>query len=310
MEIADKKVFVIIVTYKGSQWYDRCFSSLRASTFPLQIIVVDNASNDGSIDYIKTNYPEIILIESNKNLGFGQANNKGIRYALDHGCNYVFLLNQDAWIEPDTIGFLIKAHNGNNHFGILSPLHLTPDKAHLEKGVLTYLDDFKVTDRKLLEDLYFHRLHDIYETSYINAAAWLIPKETLSTVGGFDPIFFQYGEDDNYMRRVLFHGYKIGICPLVRIVHDCDNPGVRVRTEQEKERRRQLPLLIRFTDVCNNESIFSYKWYLLRKWIVSLIRGKRKIAKRHWRDFIFLNNHQTDIQKSRSINKQTGETWL
>jgi hypothetical protein len=112
------------------------------------------------------------------------------------------------------------------------------------------------------------------------------------------------------MRRVLFHGYKIGICPLARIVHDCDNPGVRVRTEQEKERRRQLPLLIRFTDVCNNESIFSYKWYLLRKWIVSLIRGKRKIAKRHWRDFIFLNNHQAGIQKSRSINMEKGETWL
>ena len=90
------KVFVIIVTYKGKRWYDRCFGSLRQSTIPLQTIVVDNASNDGTVDYIRENYPEIYLIESKENLGFGKGNNLGLRYALDHGCDYVFLLNQDA----------------------------------------------------------------------------------------------------------------------------------------------------------------------------------------------------------------------
>ena len=310
MEITVKKVFVIVVTYKGSQWYDRCFSSLRASTFPVQTIVVDNASTDGSTDYIKTNFPEIILIESDKNLGFGQANNKGIRYALDHGCDYVFLLNQDAWIESDTIETLVRIHCHNNQFGILSPMHLTPDKFHIEKGVLTYVDDFKTTDRFFFEDLYFHRIKDVYSTTYVNAAAWLISRPVLTTVGGFDPIFFHYGEDDNYMRRVLFHGFKIGICPKARIVHDCDNKGVRGYSKQELERRRLLPLLIRFTDISNKMSVSKYKHYLLRKYLVFFFKGNKVSAKNSMQDFLFLKSMESSIKFSVETNRKIGETWL
>ena len=93
---SSKKIFVIIVTYKGHQWYERCFASLCNSEYPVQTIVIDNASNDGTVEYIRKYFPEIHLIESKENLGFGRANNIGMRYALDHGCDYVFLLNQDA----------------------------------------------------------------------------------------------------------------------------------------------------------------------------------------------------------------------
>ena len=127
MEITLKSVFVIIVSYKGKQWYDRCFSSLRESSLPIQVVVVDNASDDGSVEYIRLHYPEIHIIESKTNLGFGQANNKGIRYALDNGCDYVFLLNQDAWIEKDSINLLVKTHSLNESYGILSPMHLAPN---------------------------------------------------------------------------------------------------------------------------------------------------------------------------------------
>ena len=303
-------VYVIVVTYRGHQWYDRCFQSLRASSIPVQIIVVDNASNDGSVDYIRTYYPEVHIIESSVNLGFGQANNKGIRFALDQGCEYVFLLNQDAWVDRDSILTLINIHQSNPQFGILSPMHLTPDRAHIEKGVLTYVDDFKITERTLMEDLYFDRLGDIYETLYINAAAWLIDRRTLDIVGGFDPLFFQYGEDDNYMRRVIYHGLKIGICPKSQVVHDCDNRGVRVYTSEEQERRRLLPLLIRFTDITNNESLRKYLFYLLRKVMVSFIKGNKKLATNYRNDFIFLKRMRRSIKKSVSTNLIPGQSWL
>ena len=73
------KVFAIIVSYKGRQWYDRCFSSLQESTIPIEIVVIDNASGDGSADYIRERFPQITLICSDKNLGFGQANNLGMK---------------------------------------------------------------------------------------------------------------------------------------------------------------------------------------------------------------------------------------
>ena len=111
------KLFAIVVTYKGYRWYERCFTSLRQSTIPVQTIVVDNASNDGTVEYIKEYFPEIHLIDSGENLGFGRANNIAMRYALDQGCDYVFLLNQDAWVEPDTFERLVKIHQRHPGYG-------------------------------------------------------------------------------------------------------------------------------------------------------------------------------------------------
>ena len=210
------KLFVIVVTYKGMQWYDRCFTSLRNSTIPVQTIVVDNASNDGTVEYIKENYPEIILIESKENLGFGKANNMAMRYALDHECDYVFLLNQDAWVEPETIEKLVKVHQEHKEFGIVSPMHLNVNKTGL------VMKEFcrQPCNERLITDLYLNTLSDVYETTYIHAAAWLLPRLTLVTIGGFDPIFNHYGEDDDYLHRVRYHRVRIGVCPSARIVHD------------------------------------------------------------------------------------------
>lgn len=72
------KVFVIVVTYNGRKWYDRCFLSLRESQYPVTTIVIDNASSDDTVDYLTTNYPELIIFASSKNVGFGQANNMGM----------------------------------------------------------------------------------------------------------------------------------------------------------------------------------------------------------------------------------------
>ena len=114
------KVFVIVVTYNGMEWYERCFSSFRSSTIPVTTVVVDNDSQDGSVDYIRREFPEIVVIKSPENLGFGKANNIGIRYALDHGADYVFLLNQDAWIDPDALERLVSIHKKHPEYGLLS----------------------------------------------------------------------------------------------------------------------------------------------------------------------------------------------
>ena len=216
---AQLKIFVIVVTYKGMRWYDRCFTSLRNSTIPIQTIVVDNASGDGSAEYIKENYPEIILMESKENLGFGKGNNLALKYAYEHGCDYVFLLNQDAWIEEsDMFEKLITLSIKHPDFGIISPIHLSADKKHINMALE---HENKKCSWQMLNDLYCENtLNEIYETNYINAAGWLLPRNTLSTLGGFDPLIFHYGEDDDYQNRARFHGLKIGLCPNVRMVHD------------------------------------------------------------------------------------------
>ena len=183
------KIFVIIVSYKGHLWYERCFTSLRQSNSPVQTVVIDNASNDGTVEYIRGHFPEIHLIESKENLGFGRANNMGMRYALDNGADYVFLLNQDAWIEPNTIGELIRIAEKCPEYGILGPVQVNKEKTKVLNGVIQFLINPDNVNHKLFSDLILGKGEEVYPVAEINAAAWLLPRKTLEIVGGFDPIF-------------------------------------------------------------------------------------------------------------------------
>lgn len=216
------KIFVVIVTYNGAKWIRTCLDSVLNSSMPISVIAVDNNSTDETVQIIKNDFRDVILLEQNENFGFGIANNIGISYALKNETDYVFLLNQDTIIANDTIELLIKLAQCNTEYGIISPTHLNGNGVALDESFLyfikntyckNYISDFVLNKPK----------QDIYNLPMINAAAWLLPRSTLETVGGFDPMFFLYGEDDNYCQRVKYHGLKIGITPLTKIRHDSNN---------------------------------------------------------------------------------------
>jgi GT2 family glycosyltransferase len=205
----NKKVFVIIVTYNGSKWIEKCINSLLHSTYPIDIVVVDNCSADNSVELLKQ-FPQIHLIQSKENLGFGKANNIGIDYALKNDADYVFLLNQDTWIFDDTILNLVAVAQKNPSFGIVSPMHFSGDEKTLDEGFVTYYN------RKIEEN----SNENIANVPFVNAAAWLVSSDCLQKVGGFEPLFGHYGEDRNYCDRVLFHQFQIVIAKNARICHD------------------------------------------------------------------------------------------
>lgn len=302
-----KSVFVVVVTFKGRQWYDRCFTSLRESTIPVQTVVVDNASNDGTVEYIREHYPEIHLIESKENLGFGKANNLGMRYALVHDCDYVFLLNQDAWVETDMFEKLIGIQLKHPEYGILSPIHLNVEKTRIEKGLVYYLDDLRITDRSLFEDLYFGRTKEVYNTKFVNAAAWLLPRKTLEVVGGFDPVFNHYGEDDNYLHRVLFHKMKIGICPSCVAVHDTER---RITASDKKVQTYSSSLLAEVTNINIPINISKRCFFHFRKALSKLLILKVPQARYHWETMRVLCKNAKAIRRSRSTNVISGMNWL
>ena len=96
----------MIVSYNFEPWIERCLSSIWDSDYPSDLVVIDNASTDRTVSIIAERYRWIRLVRSRKNLGFGQANNIGMRMALEEDYDYVFLVNQDAWIEANTVGTL------------------------------------------------------------------------------------------------------------------------------------------------------------------------------------------------------------
>lgn len=211
------KVFVVIVTFNGEPWLQTCLDSLENQMDSLHVIVVDNASTDDSCQFILDAYPAVRLIRQPHNLGFGRANNVGISYALKEGADFVFLLNQDAFLKPDCIERLVKVSEAYPDYGILSPIHLTWNGRELEH----YFSRFALKNTQFYSDFILNSpLQPIYEVPFVNAAGWLLPKQTLESVGGFDPMFYHYGEDNNYCQRVLYHGFKIGIVPESFLCHD------------------------------------------------------------------------------------------
>jgi len=224
------KVLVIVVTYNGMKWIDKCLSSIRGSSVITDVMVIDNASDDGTPRYVSENYPEIKVVENRKNLGFGQANNMGLKHALDNGYDYVYLLNQDAWLMPDTIERLIKVNLENPDFGILSPLQLESNMLHLDHSVAGKLGSWPI-GKELIDDVCFNRLRDVYAVSQIPAAHWLISREAMRRVGGFSPTFYHYGEDDNYADRLYYHKMKLGVLFTARGIHDRES---RIDSKEKK----------------------------------------------------------------------------
>ncbi|QOR73373.1 glycosyltransferase family 2 protein [Cruoricaptor ignavus] len=214
--------FVIIATYNAMKWAERCFGSLRRSSVPVKTIAVDNGSTDGTQDFIKKNFPEVEFIQSEENLGFGKANNIGIEKAYKQGAEFFYLMNQDAWIFEDSFEKLLEVYENHPHkeeIGILSPMHLDGSELRLDPHFQRYIAR-SVDINNFIGESYLQTLQPFYEMNFVNAAHWLLPKGTIEKVGGFNPFYFHYGEDYEYVNRLAFKEKKLFFAPGSKVVHD------------------------------------------------------------------------------------------
>jgi GT2 family glycosyltransferase len=303
--LKNHKVYCIIVTFNGEKWIEKCLESIELSNIRLNTIIIDNGSNDKTIEIIKQ-FSNVELIESGANLGFGKANNIGITMALNNGADYVFLLNQDAWVEHDTIDKLILAHVKNESFDIISPIHLNGKGDKLDLLFSVFIEPRKCPD--LYSDIYCNSVEDrIYEVEFVNAAAWLLTRNCFSTIGGFSPVFYHYGEDDNYCLRARFHGLKVGVYPLTKIFHDKDyTPSKYDDPERILERQK----LVLYADPGRaqliDSDIYIYK--------MAVIKAFLKLQFKEGRDFYKKFKHLTEVKKVFSplvnLSKETGPLFL
>lgn len=303
------KVIAVVVTYNGAQWVDRCFGSLRSSEHQVTTIVVDNGSTDGTQAAIRQRFPEVELIQSEENLGFGQANNRGMRLAKERGADHVFLLNQDAWVVSDAIGTLIDMAGTHPEFGVLSPLHLNGAGDALDHNFSRAVGPDRCPD--LYSDLILHRSAGrVYTAKFVNAAAWLITRNCLSTVGGFDPTFFHYGEDDNYIHRVHFHGLKVGVVPDAVIHHDREKRSESTYFSDVRKRRiRQLRLL--YADPAKDLDPGKERMRLKRAFARAVITASRSGSLAAIEDLkIFDEAALASVVRNRASSSERGPTFL
>lgn len=216
---------VIIVTYNGGRWIEKCLNHLFDQNVRLSVVVVDNCSTDLTLDIIKSCRKEVHLIELNENVGFGKANNIGLKYIGKSEYDFVLLLNQDVYLQKGCLDILGQCAKSNPSYGVLSPIHIY---AKVNEGLPAVLDYnfkeylFKETSSNLIDELILTQKlnNEVYPISFVNAAIWLLSSKCVKMIGGFDPIYEHYGEDRNYANRVLSAGLKIGICKSAQGLHD------------------------------------------------------------------------------------------
>lgn len=302
------KLYTIIVIYNGMhrQWIKKCIDSLMASEVPTTVIAVDNGSSDESCEFIQKNYPQVILIRTGENLGFGRANNIGLSYGLKNGGTHFFLLNQDAEVCPDTLGTLLRVGNENPEFGVLSPIQLNAEGTRLEPLFATSLSYPACKD--LLSDLLVTReIMQVYKVEVSYAASWLITYECLKRVGGFNPSFYHYGEDDNYCQRVWYKGLKVGVVPLCTIRHDCETkPDASLQKDvMNKEKRKNIYLLSQPKDKVSFDSIVrSYQ----KRLAISLLTGRFSELTKTRIMIKFLQKKRAEIIYNRNLSV-SGKTY-
>lgn len=218
------RTLTIIVSYNFMPWLHRCLHSLLSQTLPHDILIIDNGSTDQTIPTLQRDYPHIRLIANKQNLGFGQANNLGLRLALEEGYDAAFLLNQDAWLQSNCLTLLTRALQ-TNPVALLSPQHLDGTEQALDSAFAHYTGQTHITTGTQLQPAHF-----------INAAFWLIPASTLRTVGLFSPLFFHCGEDVDYVNRLHASHLSLAWLPDARACHDrqdrAASPASRARGER------------------------------------------------------------------------------
>jgi GT2 family glycosyltransferase len=214
-EVAECKVYetvyVAVVTYNAEKWISFFAEPLAHLPDGWKVIVIDNASTDSTVSLLRANYPDFSLIVNNTNLGFGCANNIAMKKALDEGAAFVLLLNQDAQICVEDIHKLVAMQKKYPEYLVISPIHMTKDNVDLETGFSQY--SLPASCPGLYADALKGKIKELYCTSYVPAAIWLLSRTCLQRIGGFNPVFFLYGEDDEYMKRIAYHSYKLGIVP-------------------------------------------------------------------------------------------------
>ena len=284
------RILVIIVTYNAMKWVRKSLKSLEKSTLPTDVLVIDNGSTDGTPDRIRKEFPAVRLRETGENLGFGAANNLGLRTALDEGYDFAYLLNQDAWLEKDTLERLVAAHKPE--WGILSPMQLDARgrrDRRFDKKCGKYID-------AALRGYHSDTL--VVEVPFVMAAHWLLSRRAIETVGGFSPAFRQYGEDDNWIDRLHWHKLLCGVVPAARAVHD--------RAGRRLSRAKKLELKCIATVVKASNPGRDWRRVRIREVLELVGMGVKNCSAVPWKFIPELKRRFPELEEYREASKRRG----
>ena len=212
-----------MLCYNGRELTLDCLASLSELRWHggLTTIVVDNGSRDGTAEAVRERFPGVTLIRSEHNLGFAEGNNLGLRRALDLGCDYALLLNNDTVVDPDMMSELVRAAESRPDAGALCPLVYFADPPDL----VWYAGAAFDPARGYGDPHVGYRVRDVGQFSEVVevgravGAAMLVPRAVMERVGLLDGGLFLLVEDVDWSLRMRAAGYRLYLVPGAKVWH-------------------------------------------------------------------------------------------
>jgi len=296
-----KKVLIVIVNFNSSEYGGDCFYSLKKINYPsdsYKILIIDNASTDNSLEFIRQNFSQFEIIRNNKNLGFASANNQGCSYALANNFDYIYLLNQDTVVTPNFLQVAVSVAESNQVIGAVQSKLLLPDGRINSLGNdLHYLGfgfcrDYKQADHRASAQT--------VEINFASAAGALYRLSALKQVGLFDQDFFLYHEDSDLSWRLKLAGYSV-ILALNSVVIHKYKFSHSVNAAYYLERNRYISLIKNYSGHTLLLILPAFIIWELGSLIYSFLSGKIFFRLKIYKYFINFSNWKKIITKRNSV---------
>jgi GT2 family glycosyltransferase len=295
-------VSIIIVNYNTKALLKQCLISVFEKTQDIhfEVIVVDNASHDGSPQMMQEEFPKVTFIESPENLGFGRANNLGAQYAKG---KYLFLLNSDTIVLNNAVKILATFLDNNPKVGICGGNLFDADKnpaISYDMLLPSILQEVNIFFAGILgklrygKNIRFNHTQQPKKVGYISGADFMIRHDLFRHLDGFDPDFFMYYEETELTFRVKIVGYAVYSVPHAEIIHlgeqSSGNWERRTKLFLDSRTKYYRKTQTRFVSwIC--DSIFILASSL--RYCLFIIMNKPEKSKKHLR---FIINHTKKTQ--------------
>jgi len=218
---SEGNIFVVILNWNGKDVIEACINSLLRIPDPgFEIIVVDNASSDGSDEIIEKKYPHVELIKNDTNLLFARGNNIGITRAIERGADYILLLNNDTEVDPEFLRNMLSAIKSDSKVGIVGPKILYfDDKKRVWYGGGSFYPLIWIPKHDNIRKLDGTFEEKRSQTGYVTGCAMLIRREVVEEIGLLDPSYTIYCEDVDFCLRARRAGWSCVYEPSARVYH-------------------------------------------------------------------------------------------
>lgn len=199
-----------------------CILHIQKLDYPVQeIILVDNASTDGSVEAVRDKFPDVTLIVNDENYGAIEGKNIGLRKALEFGVDYIYMVDNDIVVDPSSLTELIGVADNDSEAGLVGTImydYSKPDIILSAGGIIDFTQN--VTRGRGVNEKDVGQFNRIEEVDHLWGGAILLNRKVLERVGLFDPGYIGYWfEDTDLSVRVKNAGFKIVFCPLAKVWH-------------------------------------------------------------------------------------------